>query len=123
MRKFLRRNSKLGKDLKYYRKLKYPFVVRPVTEFEDGGYIVEYPDLPFCIGTGNTIWEAVEDAEKTKDIWLEVSYEQGDEIPEPGDTGIFVKISGELYRVLANKALKEGLTVDRYIEENLKKLL
>lgn len=111
------------KDLEYYLNLKYPFIVRPLTEEEGGGYAVEFPDLPFCIGTGNTIEEAIEDAQKAKNAWLEVSYEDGDEIPEPGSSKKAVKIPGDLYRAMENRAKREGKTVDEYVEEILKKVV
>lgn len=84
------------KDLKYYFGLEYPFTVRPLTEEEGGGYMVEFPDLPFCIGTGDTIEDAILDAKKAKEAWLEVSFEDGDEIPEPENMMRAVKIPGSL---------------------------
>jgi antitoxin HicB len=37
----------------------YRFTVRPLTEDEGGGYLIEFPDLPGCISDGETIEEAL----------------------------------------------------------------
>jgi len=40
-------------------RLDYPFQVRPLTEEEGGGYLIEFPDLPGCLSDGATIEEAI----------------------------------------------------------------
>ena len=39
--------------------LSYPFTIRPLTEEEGRGYIIEYPDLPGCMSDGETPEEAI----------------------------------------------------------------
>lgn len=48
----------------------YRFTVRPLSEEEGGGYFVEYPDLPGCMSDGETIEEAIVDAEDAKRCWI-----------------------------------------------------
>ncbi len=48
----------------------YRFTVRPLSEEEGGGYLVEYPDLPGCMSDGETIEEAIVDAEDAKRCWI-----------------------------------------------------
>jgi antitoxin HicB len=40
-------------------RLDYPFQVRPLTEADGGGYLVEFPDLPGCLSDGETIEGAI----------------------------------------------------------------
>ena len=39
----------LDKDLNYYLKFAYPINIRHDTD--DGGFIFEFPDLRYCVGT------------------------------------------------------------------------
>ncbi len=40
-------------------RIPYPFVVRPLSEDEGNGYLVEFSDLPGCISDGKTPEEAI----------------------------------------------------------------
>jgi len=40
----------------------YPFIVRPLSKEEGGGYLLEYPDIPGCMSDGETIEEAIANA-------------------------------------------------------------
>jgi antitoxin HicB len=44
--------------------------VRPLTEDEGGGYLVEFPDLPGCMSDGETIEEAIANGEDAKCCWI-----------------------------------------------------
>jgi len=37
----------------------YPFTIRPLSEEEGGGYLIEFPDVPGCISDGETPEEAI----------------------------------------------------------------
>ena len=37
----------------------YRFIVRPLTDEEGGGYLVEFPDLPGCMSDGKTVEAAI----------------------------------------------------------------
>ena len=43
----------------------YPFVVRRLTGEEGGGYLAEYPDVPYCIADGKTAGEAMNSHPRT----------------------------------------------------------
>ena len=49
------------KDINYYMSLPYRLELLPDTE--EGGYAAAYPDLPGCITVGDTMTEALENAE------------------------------------------------------------
>ena len=105
-------------DLDYYLNLTYPFTVRP--DYKDGGYIVEFPDLRYCAGTGDTIEEAINDALLAKSEWIKASYEAGISIPEPtsGDEyngRITLRIPRSLHRMVIETARKEGVSANQFL--------
>lgn len=61
--------------------MKYPIVIEPGDETHAFGVIV--PDLPGCFSAGDTLDEAFENAKEAIDGWLEVSFDDGLDIPKP----------------------------------------
>lgn len=61
----------------------YRFTIRPLTEAEGGGYLIEFPDLPGCMSDGETIEEAVRNGRDAMHGWLQVIEAEGRPIPEP----------------------------------------
>lgn len=50
---------------------------------EDGAWIADVPDLPFCSAHGPTPHEAVAEVELAAEAWLEAARATGRDIPEP----------------------------------------
>ncbi|RMF96269.1 MAG: type II toxin-antitoxin system HicB family antitoxin [Candidatus Schekmanbacteria bacterium] len=50
---------------------------------EDQAFIVEVPELPGCTADGQTYEEAVRNAERVIQEWIEVAQELGRPIPKP----------------------------------------
>jgi antitoxin HicB len=48
----------------------YRVTIRPLTEQEGGGYLIEFPDLPGCMSDGETIEEAIANGEDAKRYWI-----------------------------------------------------
>jgi antitoxin HicB len=63
--------------------LDYPFPIRPLTEDDRGGYLVEFPDLPGCLSDGETIEEAIANGADALRSWIATARELGDPIPQP----------------------------------------
>lgn len=63
------------KTLNEYLSLPYRMELTP--DPDEGGYVVSFPDLPGCLSTGETLDEAVTNAEDTKKAWLIAAIEQG----------------------------------------------
>lgn len=42
--------------------LAYPHELRPLTPEDGGGFVVSFPDIPGCLGVGDTPEEALADA-------------------------------------------------------------
>ncbi len=103
---------------KLYRMRVYP-IDNNVDEVE---WVAEYPDLPGCVGAGDTIEEAVSMAVDAKKAWLNAAIEQGKSIPEPINlyesrySGKFtLRLPKTLHRELALKAEDEGVSLNQYI--------
>ena len=85
----------------------------------EGGYVVKYPDLPGCITTGETINDALANAEDAKRSWLKAALEDGVKIDEPASqadySGQFkLRIPKSLHRSLAEHARAEGTSMNQY---------
>ena len=50
---------------------------------DDDAYVVEVPELPGCMADGQSYVEAVENAEKVIDEWIETAKDLGREVPKP----------------------------------------
>lgn len=50
---------------------------------EDGAFIVEVPELPGCMADGGTYEEAVTNAQKVIEEWVETAHSLGRPVPEP----------------------------------------
>lgn len=108
----------MNKELNYYLNLTYPFNVRP--DLDDGGYIVEFPDIRYCVGTGDTPEEAIGDAMIAKEEWIKAAYENQISIPEPGGSEdyngrITLRIPKSLHRKIIETAKKEGVSANQFL--------
>ena len=56
-------------------------LLRPLTEAEGGGYLIEFPDLPGCMSDGDTIEEAIANGEDAKRCWIGAMRDAGRPIP------------------------------------------
>jgi len=104
--------------------IKTPFRMRvyPVSSTEGTEWVAEYPELPGCIGCGDTPEEAVTMAEDAKKGWLEIALEDGREIPVSSSlyntdfSGKFTfRIPKSLHRELSLAAEEEGLSLNQYL--------
>jgi len=49
----------------------------------DEAFLVEVPELPGCMADGSTYQEAVANAERIIEEWIEIAREEGRPIPAP----------------------------------------
>ena len=61
--------------------MRYPVAIEPGTDTAAWGVIV--PDLPGCFSTGDTLEEAMIQAEDAITCWIETAIDDGQEIPKP----------------------------------------
>ena len=63
--------------------MKYKYELIIYWSKEDEAYIVEVPELPGCMADGQSYAEAVANAEKIIEEWIETAKELGRKIPKP----------------------------------------
>jgi len=109
-------------DLQYYLNLPYKVVLYPADE---GGYVVEIPELPGCISQAETLEEVMKMIEDAKISWLESALEDGIKIPEPTKRKeeysgkINIRIPKSLHRALAEGAKRQKVSLNQYISYQL----
>jgi antitoxin HicB len=78
-------------------------------------WIVEYPDLPGCIGVGDTMEEALSEAEINKTLWIEAAEKMGAEVPEPSE--IFSNAYSGKFNIRLPKFVHKALVLKADEEE------
>ncbi len=98
---------------------RYPVEVRPLSPEDGGGWLAVFPDLPGCMGDGETPQDAVADGYEAAKAWLEVAHECGDPVPAPssgGESGRFVaRLPRSLHTRLAARAAQEGVSMNTLV--------
>lgn len=105
------------KDLNYYMGLNYKIEI--VSDREEGGYVLSYPELKGCVTCAETIQEGVTQLEDAKKCWLTACIEDGTTIPEPMNveeySGQFkIRMPKSLHKELADRSKKEGISMNQY---------
>jgi antitoxin HicB len=100
--------------------LKYLVTVRELPEEEGGGFVVEVPDLPGCMADGDTVEQALRNAEDAAGEWMAAAREMGRDIPEPDThekfSGKWVqRVPKSLHRRLAAAAKREGVSLNALV--------
>jgi len=61
--------------------MRYPIAIEPGDETH--AFAVVVPDLPGCFTAGDTLDEAIANAEAAVDAWIETALDQGQDVPAP----------------------------------------
>ena len=61
--------------------MRYPIAIEPGTD--DTAFGVTVPDLPGCFSAGDTLEEALDNAERAAHLWIDVALDAGQAIPKP----------------------------------------
>ena len=97
----------------------YPVEIRPLTLGEGGGWLAMFPDLPGCMGDGETPEAAIADGYCAAQSWLAVAEKSGDPIPKPGmggESGRFVaRVPKSLHNRLVARAKQEGVSMNTFL--------
>jgi len=86
----------------------------------DGGFVVEFPDLPGCITQIDSLDELAAMATEAKALWMETTLAQGLPIPDPTYpeplSGKFnVRLPKSLHRALVTQAEAEGVSLNQLV--------
>jgi antitoxin HicB len=111
------KETKKSKTLEDYLNASYPYIVYPA---EEGGYVGEVEELPGCMTQAETLEELSERIENARRAWIQLAYENGMEIPLPRleqeYSGKFViRLPKYLHRQLAEKAEREGVSLNQFV--------
>lgn len=74
------------KDLDYYLSLDYDIAIRDLEDYEGGGVLAYYVDLPFILGDGETKNEAIKDVKKAFRAYAISALKHKEVILEPKST-------------------------------------
>ena len=107
----------MEKEVEKYIKL--PYTIELIPE-KDGTYFVKVKELSGCMSTGDTPEEAIEMIHDAMRGWLEVTIEDGLEVPLPNVmkeySGRFVvRVPAYLHRNLAEQAKEEGISLNQFV--------
>jgi antitoxin HicB len=91
------------------------FEIRPLTEMEGGGYLVEFPDYPGCIADGETPEEAIREGIDALNSYCRTLEELGRPVPATGEVygGQWrQRVPKSLHAALARRAEREGVSLN-----------
>jgi antitoxin HicB len=91
------------------------FEIRPLTETEGGGYLVEFPDYPGCVADGETPEQALAEGRDALDSYLATLKELGRATPTSGEAygGQWrQRVPKSLHAALARRAEREGVSLN-----------
>lgn len=63
--------------------LALPYKMELISDPDEGGFVVSFPELPGCVTTGETAEQAIANARDAKNAWLTAALEDHIVIPEP----------------------------------------
>lgn len=100
--------------------LALPYRIEVIPEADGSGYTVSIPDLPGCMTSSDSLQAALELLNDAKRQWLEVALGEGHDVPLPAPVELeeyagkfLVRMSKTLHRVLARRALAEGVSINQ----------
>jgi len=94
------------------------FEIRPLSEEEGGGYLVEFPDFPGCVADGETPEAAVQEGRDALASYLLTLKELGRPVPEVGEVygGQWrQRVPKSLHAALARRAEREGVSLNMLV--------
>lgn len=107
---------------------RYTFIAKLIHDPIEGGYTVEFPDLPGCITEGDNLEESNRNAKEALSIHLFGMEEDQEEIPQPSDPEDIEVEKGELLMPVTvymknvredmrNKAVSKTVTLPRWLRD------
>ena len=91
------------------------FEIRPLSQVEGGGYLLEFPDYPGCVADGATPEEAILEGRDALKSYLATLEELGRAIPATGEVygGQWrQRVPKSLHAALARRAEREGVSLN-----------
>jgi antitoxin HicB len=98
----------------------YRFTVRPMSDEEGAGYLIEFPDVPLCMSDGATVEEAIVNGRDALKCCLLTMKEFGDPIPDPGSSTVAsgqfrLRVPRTIHARLTSRAEQEGVSLNTLV--------
>ena len=95
----------------------YSFTIRPLSEADGGGFVIEYPDLPGCISDGETPEEALKHGSDAVKAYIANCVKHGDAAPSPtAASGQWrQRVPRSLHSRLVAKARQDGVSLNTLV--------
>ena len=98
----------------------YPFTIRPLSDDDGGGYLIEFPDVPGAMSDGETPEEAISNGRDALKAVLLTMREFGDPIPAPGASYAASgqwrqRVPKSLHSRLVDRARLEGVSLNALV--------
>jgi len=117
----------IEEELEYYSKLPYNIILEVWDDGDGLYYVARVAELPHCLIHGNTPAEAVAEIGEVKRDWIKSNLERGLRIPEPiprkHSGQISLRIPPTLHKLLSDRALVEGVSLNQLMTAALAKSL
>ena len=95
------------------------FEIRPLTEAEGGGYLIEFPDYPGCIADGASPEEAIREGRDALNSYRLTLQELGRPLPGVQDTAFAgqwrQRVPKSLHAALVRRAEREGVSLNTLV--------
>ena len=94
------------------------FEIRPLSDEEGGGYLVEFPDYPGCMADGETPEEAIVEGRDALTSYLETLRALGRPAPVVGNAYAGQwrqRVPKSLHAALARRAAHEGVSLNMLV--------
>lgn len=109
----------IEKDLEYYSELPYTIILETWDDGDGPYYVARVAEFPHCMIHGDTPQEAIAEIYGVKLDWIKSNLERGLKIPEPvshkHSGQIRLRIPPSLHRILADRAVIEGTSLNQYM--------
>jgi antitoxin HicB len=94
------------------------FEIRPLSEAEGGGYLIEFPDFPGCIADGESPEAAMQEGRDALASYVRTLEELGRAVPKTGEVygGQWrQRVPKSLHAALARRADREGVSLNMLV--------
>lgn len=93
------------------------FEIRPLSDEEGGGYLIEFPDFPGCIADGETPEEAISEGRDALNSYRQTLEELGRDAqsPEAYSGQWRQRVPKSLHASLARRAMQEGVSLNTLV--------
>jgi len=98
------------------------FEIRPLSDADGGGYLIEFPDYPGCMADGDTPEEAIAEGRDALASYVATLRDLGRPIPHPPEEARKSwrdQISASIHAALAKRADAEGISLSALVAKLL----